>query len=280
VQISAALAWGSRELKTTSDTAPLDAELLLADLLHCSRAYLMAYGERSLSKSEAERFAQFIERRRQGEPLAYIVGHKEFWSLDLLVTPATLIPRPETELLVELVLRFFPKDHSIRRLADLGTGSGALALAFSQERPLWEVYATDQSAAALEVAKQNAVALGKQNLQFFQGRWCEALPSLSFDAIVSNPPYLSESEWEVCQKDLNYEPLSALVSGKNGLQDIQEIIQGAKKYLRSGAYLLLEHGSTQALEVRALFLKENYTEIASYHDLAGRERVTVGRWTI
>ncbi len=280
MRLDAAIAWGSRALSESSDSAKLDAELLLAELLQCSRAQLIAHAERFLTGAELAHYQHFIARRKQGEPLAYLTGHKEFWSLDLRVTPATLIPRPETELLVERTLALFPNDERRRSIADLGTGSGAVALALSQERPAWEVYATDQSTAALAVAQQNAVHLGLERVRFFQGSWCAALPALLFDAIVSNPPYLSESEWQGCQKELHFEPVSALVSGEEGLHDLSELVHGAKKYLRPGAYLLLEHGWEQGPALRKLLREEAYQEVCSYHDLAGRERVTSGRWAI
>ena len=280
MQLSAALTWGRQQLKASSDTAKLDAELLLIDILHCSRAQLIAFPERMLTPAEFKAYQHFMARRRRSEPLAYIVEHKEFWSLDLRVTPATLIPRPETELLVELLLQFFAKDKTSRRIADLGTGCGAVALALSQERPIWEVYATDQSEAALVVAKQNAATFGIKGVQFFQGSWCAALPSVLFDAILSNPPYLSEAEWKGGQKELCFEPVSALVSKENGFQDLREITRSAKEYLQPGGYLLLEHGSEQAAEVRRILQKEAYLAVCSYHDLAGRERVTGGRWAI
>jgi release factor glutamine methyltransferase len=278
--LPAAIDWGTRELHDSSDTATLDAELLLAELLQYSRAQLIAHSERFLTGAELAHYQHFVSRRKQGEPLAYIVGHKEFWSLDLRVTPATLVPRPETELLVELALQLFPQEGQPRRVADLGAGSGAVALALSQERPAWEMYATDRLPAALEVARQNAANLGLGRVQFLEGSWCAALPALPFDAILSNPPYLSETEWQASQKELRFEPASALVAGEDGLQDLTEILRGAKKCLRSGGYLLLEHGWEQGLALRQCFEKEGYQEIRSYHDLAGRERVSGGRWTI
>lgn len=280
MRLDAVIAWGSQELQGSSESARLDAELLLAELLQCSRVQLVVRAEQFLTGAELAHYQYFIARRKQGEPLAYLVGHKEFWSLDLRVTPATLIPRPETELLVELTLALFPKDEKPRRVADLGTGCGAVALALSHERPAWEVYATDQSPAALEVARQNAAHLGLTRVRFFQGFWCAALPALRFDAIVSNPPYLSGSEWQACQKELRHEPVSALVSGEEGLQDLGELIRDAKNYLHPGAYLLLEHGWEQGAAVRKRFQEEACQEVRSYHDLAGRERVTGGCWAI
>ncbi len=279
MQLSSAELWGVQELKASSDTAHLDAALLLMAVLHCSRIELLTNSKRLLTVAELEHYQQLLARRKNGEPLAYIIGQKAFWSLDLQVTPATLIPRPETELLIECLLQIFAPDESSRNIADLGTGCGALALALSQERPTWQIYATDQAEAALAVAKHNATHLGLKNVQFFQGNWCEALPNLLFDAILSNPPYLSYAEWKGGQKELHFEPLTALVAEEDGLQDLNEISRSAKKYLRPGGYLLLEHGSEQGAAVRARLQKEQYENICSYPDLAGRERVTGGSWT-
>jgi len=269
--------WGSRELAFNSDTAHLDAAVLLSEVLQCSRAYLIAESGSFLKPEQELLYRQHITRRKQGEPLAYIVGHKEFWSLDLQVTPDTLIPRSETELLVELLLQLFPAKNQRQRVADLGTGSGAVALALAQERPSWEIFATDQSIAALRVATQNAANLGINNIQFCQGVWCQALPVLLFDALLSNPPYLTEQEWRVRPPELSFEPRSALVSGLDGLRDLQIIIASAKQYLSPEGYLLLEHGATQAGQVQAILMQAGYVEIVSYHDLAGMDRVTVGR---
>lgn len=272
---AAALTWGTQELQNSSDSARLDAELLLAELLQCSRLQLITYSERFLTGDELAHFQRLVQRRKKGEPLAYLIGHKEFWSLDLRVTPATLIPRPETELLVELALALFPHDSVPRRIADLGTGSGAVALALSQERPTWEIYATDQSQAALLVAAQNAAACGI-NVRFLEGSWCSALPKLPFDAILGNPPYLSESEWQAA-KELHFEPRSALVADAEGLRDLETIIEEARMSLRSGGFLLLEHGFEQGAAVRERFAAAGYKDVGTSFDLAGRERVSSGR---
>lgn len=276
MNLSSALAWAAQTLSSSSDSARLDAEILLAEILCCSRAHLIADRECLLAEDQISAFQQAIARRQQGEPLAYILGHKEFWSLDLRVTADTLVPRPETELLVELLLDRFPQDEISRRVADLGTGSGAIALALQSARPNWEIYATDQSVAALAVAKQNAQALGMSSLRFLQGRWCQALPDLLFDVLVSNPPYLSEHDLQVAAPELRFEPQSALVSGPDGFQDLSEIISTAKTHLKAGGYLLLEHGHTQAAALRNIFQKAGYTDINSYQDLAAQERVTGG----
>lgn len=269
--ITQILTSATQELSSISDTPHLDAETLLTHILQQSRAYLIAHGERHLTQDEQNHFQLCLARRQQGEPIAYILGHKEFWSLDLQVTPATLVPRPETELLVELVLQQFNKP--ILRVADLGTGSGAIALALAHERPTWEVYATDQSQSALQIAVQNAKRLAINNVQFCLGDWCAALPPSYFDVIVSNPPYLAPNE---VTNELAFEPLPALVSGQDGMCAIRQIILQAKSYLSAGSCLFLEHGYTQSIEIRRLFEVEGYIEVRSYRDIVGIERVTVG----
>lgn len=261
-----------------SDTARLDAEVLLAAVLQTSRSSLIAHDERILTIEEQEHYQHFLARRKQGEPIAYLLGHKEFWSLDFCLTPAVLIPRPETELLVELLLQFFPETQGYRRIADLGAGAGTIAVSVAKERPAWDIYATDVSSEALQLAVHNAKCLGVSKIHFSQGTWCQALPSLLFDVIVSNPPYLSQAEWVTGAKELHFEPASALVGGKDGLEDLQKIVQCAKHYLMPGGYLLLEHGSTQAAAIRQLFIAEKYVEVRSYCDLAGIERATKGQF--
>ncbi len=277
MQLSAALTWGIQELHPQSESARLDAEVLLAELLGFSRAQVRAYPERSLTEPQWAHYQQIIARRKKGEPVAYLLHRKEFWSLNLSVSPAVLIPRPETELLVEQALALFPDKTEFCRVADLGTGSGAVALALAQERPAWEIYATDQAQAALNLAAQNARDLGISGVHFLQGEWCFALPALSFDMILSNPPYLSEDEWESAERELHFEPPSALVAEEQGFRDLWEIIKEAASYLRPGGYLLLEHGWEQGAAVRQKLEEKGYSEVYTVLDLAGRERVTLGR---
>lgn len=252
----------------------LEEEVLLAHVLGVNRSYLYAHPERTLTETEQTQFAMLMNRHEKGEPIAYLTGHREFWSLDLMVTADTLIPRPETELLVETVLEFNTGD----LIADLGTGSGAIALALAYERPDWTLYATDSSKNALAIAKKNAERLNIKNIYFYQGFWCAALPEIKLDLIVSNPPYIAEGDLHVEQAVLAYEPLSALISGEGGLQDIKHIIQEAAFYLKSGGYLLLEHGFEQAKIVQNIFLEVGYTNITTRRDLSGLPRVTIGQW--
>lgn len=251
----------------------LEAEILLAHVLQVSRSYLYTFAEKKLSDAEEKTFFQLIDKRLQGEPVAYLTGHREFWSLDFHVTPDVLIPRPETEILVEQVLHLVKNEKA--QIADLGTGSGAIALALAHEKPNWQVHATDESEAALNVARLNAKRLELPQVQFHLGKWCEALPQIFFDAIVSNPPYIAENDEHLSQGDLRFEPRLALVSGQDGLKDLHQIIQQAKAYLKSGGYLLLEHGFDQAEKVATLFKKAGYTHIIRQVDLAGLERVTI-----
>jgi release factor glutamine methyltransferase len=256
----------------------LDAEVLLAHVMCVSRSHLYAWPEKKLTDDQQKIFSQLMVRRLQGEPIPYLTGHQEFWSLNFKVTPDTLIPRPETELLVESVLSLFQDEipDSKKLIADLGTGSGAIALSIAHEKPEWIVYATDMSSAALEVAKWNAQHLKIKNIIFHQGSWCEALPELLFDVIVSNPPYIVENDPHLSQPGLRFEPITALTSGTDGLDAIREIIIEASQYLKPNGYLMLEHGYDQAEKIRKLLEHAGYKNIFSHRDLANIERVTVG----
>ncbi|GAP66110.1 (protein release factor)-glutamineN5-methyltransferase [Mizugakiibacter sediminis] len=221
-------------------------------------------------------FAALLARRLAGEPVAYLVGRRGFWSLELEVTPATLIPRAETERLVELALARLPAD-AAARVADLGTGSGAIALAIARERPRARVVATDASAEALAVARRNAARLGLGNVVFAQGDWCAALgEARDFDLIVSNPPYIAAGDPHLGEGDLRFEPAAALASGADGLDAIRRIVRDARAHLRPGGGLLFEHGYRQGAAVRALLAAAGYREVFSARDLEGRERVSGG----
>jgi release factor glutamine methyltransferase len=251
----------------------LDAELLLAHVLDVSRASVIARDDRELTPEELGDFEQLLARRLAGEPLAYLTGTREFWSLELEVTPAVLVPRPETELLVEWFLSFARQRES--RILDLGTGSGAIALAIARERPDVRVVASDLSAAALGVAQANARRLGMTNVAFVLGAYFDALDAGGFDAILSNPPYIAEGDPHLA--DLKFEPALALTSGADGLGALRTIVAGAPAHLRPGGWLLVEHGSTQALAVRELFARAGFADIETRRDLAGLERATGGR---
>lgn len=269
--IAGSVQQAAEQLRNASDTPLLDAEILLANVLQVSRSYLFAFPERRLTAHEMHLFEKQIAERQQKIPIAYITGHREFWSLDLLVTTATLIPRPETELLVELALQNAP--HQPQVVADLGTGSGAVALALASERPLWEIHATDNSEPALAIAKQNAARLKIVNIIFHQGNWAAALPDKLFDLVVSNPPYIALDDPNLTAQ---HEPKSALIANENGLADIALISQQVQNCLRPGGRLLLEHGFQQAMEVRGILANLGYNDIKTYRDLAGLDRVTTG----
>jgi release factor glutamine methyltransferase len=260
-----------------SDSAQIDAELLLAAALGATRAGLYAWPERALTPAERTRFEALLERRILGEPLAYILEEREFWTLRLRVTPAVLIPRPETELLVETALGLAGSAAAkALRVADLGTGSGAIALALASERPHWQLLATDQSAAALQVASDNAVRLGIRNIGFRQGSWCEALPEGLFDMILSNPPYIAPGDAHLGRGDLRFEPSSALVAAEQGLADLRAICRAAARHLAPGGWLLLEHGFEQGPAVRQLLANAGFCGVRTLADLNALPRVTLG----
>ncbi|HJW46134.1 MAG TPA: peptide chain release factor N(5)-glutamine methyltransferase [Lysobacter sp.] len=253
-----------------------DAELLLAHVLGRSRSWLFAHGDDLASKETATAFRSLVARRVAGEPVAYLTGRRGFWRFDLAVSPATLIPRPETELLVELALARLPADRTLR-LADLGTGSGAIALALAHERPRAHVIATDASADALAVAQANAAALDIRNLEFRLGDWFAPLPDERFDLIASNPPYIALDDPHLEEGDLRYEPSTALSSGADGLEAIRAIVGDAPAHLEAGGWLLLEHGFDQGGAVRDVLTRAGFGDVATERDLADRDRVTMGR---
>lgn len=275
--IAELLRWSEQRLAGASDSPRLDTELLLAHALDRPRSHLYAWPEHRPSAACIDRFERLIERRERGEPIAYLIGRREFWSLDLAVTPETLIPRPETELLVELALARLPEDSAVE-VADLGTGTGAIALAIARERPLARVVATDRDPAALAVAARNARRLGLHTVEFVAGDWCAALPELRFDLIVSNPPYIAVDNDHLRQSDLRFEPRAALVAGTDGLDALRAIIDRAPERLVPGGWLLLEHGFDQGKTVAALLRKRGFVEVATRPDPAGHDRAGTGRW--
>jgi release factor glutamine methyltransferase len=251
-----------------------DAELLLAHVLGKSRSWLFAHGDDVIDTHAADRFEEQLLRCEQGEPLAYITGRRGFWTFELAVTPDTLVPRPETELLVELALQRLPAERPLR-IADLGTGSGAIALALAHERPLAQVVATDASEEALAVARGNARELRLGNIEFRQGDWHAPLAGERFDLIASNPPYIAAGDPHL--QDLRFEPDAALVSGPDGLDAIRVIVRDASLHLVQGGWLLLEHGFDQGAAVRSLLQAARMCDVATERDMEGRDRVTLGR---
>ena len=254
-----------------------DAPLLLAHVLGKDRGWLFAWPEHEPTLAQQQRYLQLLERRRQGEPLAYLTGEKEFWSLNLEVSPAVLIPRPETELLVELALALdLPQTIPV---LELGTGSGAIAIALATERPGWQITATDASAAALDIARGNAARHQAANLEFIQGHWYQALPDdRKYQLILSNPPYVMEDDPHLLQDGLPWEPPQALTAGSDGLTDLRIIIGEAPTHLLPGGWLLVEHGYDQGKAVRDLFDSAGFNRVATRQDLGGKDRVTLGRY--
>jgi release factor glutamine methyltransferase len=253
-----------------------EARLLLAHALQRPPVWLFAHADEAMDAVIERRFRAMVEARSAGQPVAYLLGRRSFWTLELEVTPDTLIPRPETERLVELALARLPSDAPLQ-VADLGTGSGAIALAIAAERPHAQVLATDASAAALEVARANAIAYRLGNVSFELGSWLQPLQGRSFDLIASNPPYIADGDPHLAQGDLRFEPAAALSSGVDGLTAIREIVAGAPPHLVDGGWLLLEHGREQGAAVGKLMRAAGLVEIATERDLEGRDRVTLGR---
>lgn len=273
-------------LNLDSKSARIEVQCLLQAVMQVNRAYLLTHPEQPLNADQHVRYMAFFERRLGGEPIAYLLGEREFYGLSFKVTPATLIPRPETELLVELALQRIPPPSpqpspasgrgSKFRVLDLGTGSGAIALSIAHARPNAEVVAVDASAAALEVAQFNTQRLALGNVRLLRSDWFSALHGERFDMIVSNPPYIAADDAHLAQGDVRFEPSSALVSGTDGLDDIRRICAQAKAHLKSRGWLLFEHGYDQAAPVRTLLQQAGFEEIFSARDLSGIERVSGG----
>lgn len=273
--VRAALAIAGEHLRDVSETPSLDASVLLAHVLACSRTHLLAWPALLLTPVQHEQFQALIARRALGEPLAYLTQTKEFWSRSFEVSHATLIPRPDTETLIEAVLAAFPNKTDTLSVVDLGTGSGIIAITLQLERPAWHVHAVDISKDACTIASNNAHAFGCERIVFHCDNWCNALPSASFEVVVSNPPYLSEAEWPIYEAGLAYEPKSALVSGHDGLSALREVITGARRVLKPGGMLFLEHGFAQAQAVQVLLLQAAYVAVSTIMDASGHPRVTI-----
>ncbi|MEG1422954.1 MAG: peptide chain release factor N(5)-glutamine methyltransferase [Citrobacter sp.] len=258
-----------------SDSPRRDAEILLEYVTGKARTFILAFGETELTAAQHEQLNSLVARRQRGEPVAHLTGVREFWSLPLFVSPATLIPRPDTECLVEQALARLPA--SACRIVDLGTGTGAIALALASERPDCEVTAVDRMPDAVALATRNAQHLGIRNVRVLQSDWFSALQGQRFDMIVSNPPYIDEQDPHLAQGDVRFEPLTALVAGANGLADIVHIIDQSQHVLTPGGYLLLEHGWQQGEAVRDAFMRAGYLAVETCRDYGGNERITLGR---
>ncbi|MGI9249730.1 MAG: peptide chain release factor N(5)-glutamine methyltransferase [Pseudohongiellaceae bacterium] len=284
-------ALAAAKLLSASDTGQLDGELLLSTVLGLDRVALRARPERSLSAEQTNKYETLLHRRATGEPVAYLTGRKAFWNFELEVTPAVLIPRPETELLVEQALAYLQgREEEPLLIADLGTGSGAIALALAAHSPHWQIIALDISTASLEITQRNAQHLNLNNVKFMQATWCDSLPAAGLDLIVSNPPYVAANDPHLQANGLMFEPQQALVAADEGLADLQTIITQAGRCLKSNAdnahntrntrnpRLILEHGMSQAAAVTNLLEQHGYHNITTHTDLAGHERVTSGCW--
>ncbi|MEO8489525.1 peptide chain release factor N(5)-glutamine methyltransferase [Pseudomonas sp.] len=258
-----------------SPTARLDVELLLAAALGKPRSYLHTWPEKIVSSEHALTFAGYLQRRRSGEPVAYILGQQGFWKLDLEVAPHTLIPRPDTELLVEAALELLPATST--HVLDLGTGSGAIALALASERPAWQVTAVDRVLEAVALAERNRQRLHLKNATVLNSHWFSALKRQTFDLIISNPPYIANNDPHLVAGDVRFEPASALVAGHDGLDDLRVITAQSPAHLNAGGWLLLEHGYDQAAAVRDLLSAQGFEDVHSRIDLGGHERITLGR---
>jgi len=259
-----------------SGLAPLESKLLLAHVLGRERAWVAAHGDAPLDSAQARAYDTLVRRRAAGEPIAYITGRREFFGLDLEITPDVLIPRPETELLVEVAVRWLPAETPARVL-DLGCGSGAVALAIARQRPSASVVGTDLSPQAIALARRNAERLAIANASFLESDWFARVPRERFALLVGNPPYVARNDPHLDEGDVRFEPKGALVSGSDGLDALRAVVAGAPAYLASGAYLALEHGYDQAGAVRSLLREAGLRTVASERDLAGIVRVSYGR---
>jgi release factor glutamine methyltransferase len=274
--IRTALNQAAHSLAAVSESSALDAEVLLAFVLGKERSFLRAWPEKQLDDEQLARYRRLIEKRTSGAPIAYLVGKREFWSRDFQVNAAVLIPRPETELLVELALGSAPENTPLQ-LLDLGAGSGIIAITLAAERPATEVLGVDICAAALRIAQTNAARLGVKNVRFLRSDWFAQIPPSVFDIIVGNPPYIAPGDPHLRQGDVRFEPQGALVSAQQGLGDIARIVAGAKVYLKPDGHLLLEHGYDQQDAVQSLFRQQGYAQIRTHCDLAGQPRITAAQ---
>jgi release factor glutamine methyltransferase len=274
--IKTILAHAANSLANHSDSPLLDAEVLLGFMLDKPRTYLRAWCDNTLTDQQLAAFATLIKQRQQGTPIAYLTGTREFWSRDFKVTPDVLIPRPDTELLIELSLDLIPKKLAIK-LIDLGTGSGIIAVTLAAERPDAHVTAVDASLSALAVAKHNAQHYRLTNIEFYQSDWFTNVPKSLFDLVISNPPYIDPDDEHLQQGDVRFEPPNALIADNQGLSDIQIIADKARSYLTPLGHLLIEHGYNQTPQVQAIFNALAYDKVQSYRDLSGQPRVTHGR---
>jgi release factor glutamine methyltransferase len=276
-RIKSVLTEAADTLELISDSALLDAEILLCQALNQPRSHLRAWPDKQLQPEQLAAFRALLSQRQQGAPIAYITGNREFWSRDFQVTPDVLIPRPDTELLIELSLRLIPVDEPVK-IIDLGTGSGIIAITLAAERPQAQLSATDFSLAALRIARLNADKHQINNIAFYHSDWFAGVPATKFNLIISNPPYIAEDDSHLQQGDVRFEPQTALCAAEQGLADIRIIADTARNYLEPCGHLLIEHGYNQQQQVQALFRDLHYDKVQTYKDLSGQPRVTYGQW--
>ncbi len=263
-------------LQNSTDSAKLDAQVLLLDVLQKPRSYLFSWPEKHLTAQQQQLFDSYCQRRLKGEPVAHITGTREFWSLPLQVNATTLIPRPDTETLVEVALDLPLNDDA--KVLDLGTGTGAIALALASEKSNWQITGVDRIAQAVALSTINKQRLGLQHVTFLQSNWFSEVSNQKFDLIVSNPPYIEHDDEHLNQGDVRFEPRSALVADDDGMADIKHIITQARDYLAPNGYLLFEHGYQQSTKVHSFFAQMAYTNILTVKDLANNDRVTFAQW--
>ncbi|MBE1301629.1 MAG: peptide chain release factor N(5)-glutamine methyltransferase [Alteromonadaceae bacterium] len=276
MQISEALIWGAQALEG-GESPKLDCKVLLCHILDVSTTYLHTWPDKEITAKQLAQFEHCVARRKSGEPIAYITGERDFWSLTLKTNPSTLIPRPETELLVEQAIAL-PIENA--RCLDLGTGTGAIALAIASEKPSWRLVAVDRVAEAVSLAKQNAALNNIKNIELLVSNWFEVIPVQKFDIIVSNPPYVESNSPYLKKGDLRFEPISALASGADGLEDIEKIIDDSVSYLNTDGWLMLEHGWQQAEAIQQYLREQKFTNVSTVKDLNELDRITVAQLSV
>lgn len=276
MNIQQALQYANQQLVDCSPSANLDSQVLLSHVLQKNSAHLIAWPEKNLSDQQLDSFQALINERQQGKPVAHLTGEREFWSLIFKVNDSTLIPRPETETLIEYILEKFGDQQNIK-LLDMGTGTGAIAIALASEKPQWNITACDISPQALQLAEKNSLNNQTNNINFIQSDWFSHIQTHDFDIIVSNPPYIANDDPHLLVGDVRFEPQSALSAGATGMDDIEHLCQHANKHLKKNAWLIIEHGYNQKQLVSDCFTKNGFTQIEQKQDLSGHTRMTAGK---